>query len=874
MRPGLFFGIVNRACIATGAMLLALAGGLRAQTIPLYINSTPVNVFPPQVAPQVDATGFLNLSIFNINTFDSEVPYQMLNNVYFTNRGSGQISGYPGFRWDFYTNGTRRPMDTWFNQGIIQSGLNFFFFGGNPSAVLNFDGPWLTAWARNLTNRGVLQADYSGLLQLRGSNVSVGRSILATGNPNAGGFGSAPDSVRIIDRYWAVGTNNTVRRAGPTPVTISGPNFTLRALLSFPSGGDDLLIQSTSRISSRSFPSTPMRGSGRMISDDSSVVHIVFAPAINRDPAIATEVEFFPDPFNPASAVVGVNFKFVDFDPENEVDFTNGVVLQDALAFSSPVVSITNPVPVFRLPAQVPNVTSFGFLNSLFFFSPFFSPPGTGEPANATFDPGLIFGPDFLSNRVFMPYVAYGASIPLITSTNSDVPNPVFNNPSNYPGRIEILSDNLNLDRARLRAESTAIIKTKNLASNQVARVDAPFINLDLASTQPLMLISNFTRPNIRRLSGNVSYWSGIWTNYVADTYTMTTNQVLFHVMMVDNDLQTIATPGVNVNEFLLHSTNIVIADSIRLGRRSVFAAFNQSQKFLIEATNLTLTGELVLPDSWSWSNTNVFGLINFTNRGDIFIPGAGMYGTDRPSPYENFVNIGENDATSQLIRTLNFENAGSLTGRNGPVEVNAINALLHGAPPDVFDANVAPGEPPIVALSSGGSQILSGGDVQFLADSLTLSNAVIVGGTTVNGVMSLFVTNSLTDAGPGALSYIWNHGGVDVRLRPANSSLLGTALTISAGAYEELFNVWAGEDLGPVAAGYTNNLAVGRLTLNFGSNSLVFFSPLTDENGLPEVNAMYVEYLELLNAAQDVANTLAIDQNFTIYSPTPTSIR
>src|SRR4030095_2374671 len=107
------------------------------------------------------------------------------------------------------------------------------------------------------------------------------------------------------------------------------------------------------------------------------------------------------------------------------------------------------------------------------------------------------------------------------------------------------------------------------------------------------------------------------------------------------------------------------------------------------------------------------------------------------------------------------------------------------------------------------------------------LSNAVIIGGTTVDGVISLFITNNLSDAGPGALSYIWVHGGVDMRLRPTNSSLLGTALTISAANFEEFFNVWAGEDLGAVAAGYSNNLAVGRLTLNLGSNSLVFFSPV-----------------------------------------------
>ena len=65
-----------------------------AATIPLYINSAPVFA-PPAVAPQVDATAFLNLSIFNVSPQSVDVPYQMNNNVYFTNRGSGQISGSP-----------------------------------------------------------------------------------------------------------------------------------------------------------------------------------------------------------------------------------------------------------------------------------------------------------------------------------------------------------------------------------------------------------------------------------------------------------------------------------------------------------------------------------------------------------------------------------------------------------------------------------------------------------------------------------------------------------------------------------------------------------------------------------------------------------
>ena len=69
--------------------------------------------------------------------------------------------------------------------------------------------------------------------------------------------------------------------------------------------------------------------------------------------------------------------------------------------------------------------------------------------------------------------------------------------------------------------------------------------------------------------------------------------------------------------------------------------------------------------------------------------------------------------------------------------------------------------------------------------------------------------------------------------------------LPISAPLAPWSLTLWAGQDLGPVAAGYSNNAALGRLILDGLTNTTQFwFQPAT---GTPATgtNALYVDYLE-----------------------------
>jgi hypothetical protein len=76
--------------------------------------------------------------------------------------------------------------------------------------------------------------------------------------------------------------------------------------------------------------------------------------------------------------------------------------------------------------------------------------------------------------------------------------------------------------------------------------------------------------------------------------------------------------------------------------------------------------------------------------------------------------------------------------------------------------------------------------------------------------------------------------------LLPANSSLLATTIT-NTGPAGVVPNTWAGQDLGPVAAGYNNNAALGRLILDGLTNTTQF-----NFQGPAATNALYVDYLEM----------------------------
>src|SRR5262249_54233418 len=150
-------------------------------------------------------------------------------------------------------------------------------------------------------------------------------------------------------------------------------------------------------------------------------------------------------------------------------------------------------------------------------------------------------------------------------------------------------------------------IKATNLASNRLAQVDAPFVNFDVGSTAPALVISNLAPLTVRRLTGPISAWSAVWGN--TQTNLVATHFIQFHLLIVDHNLQ--GEVPVTVDRFAAKATNVVIRDLLRIGK-----------SFKVDATSVdfTPTGGLQLPPGFSLNTANLLNVYNFTNEGTITV--------------------------------------------------------------------------------------------------------------------------------------------------------------------------------------------------------------------------------------------------------------
>src|SRR5688500_16713206 len=120
-----------------GGLLSGLSAlSLLAATSPIYINNSPLFA-PPALPPQIDATAFVNRSIFDVNTFfggfifvvgdtafatgSNIEPYEMMNTRFVTNAPGAVMVGSPGFRFDYFSssNNARLAQTRWENRGTI-----------------------------------------------------------------------------------------------------------------------------------------------------------------------------------------------------------------------------------------------------------------------------------------------------------------------------------------------------------------------------------------------------------------------------------------------------------------------------------------------------------------------------------------------------------------------------------------------------------------------------------------------------------------------------------------------------------------------------------------------------------------------------------
>jgi hypothetical protein len=848
-----------------------------AQPNPIFQNLGTFNS-PPATPPQVDATTFDNEGVFNIGLndfsavavgnagfisfFTSIPPFDFSDVLNYTNRGT--MSCDTGFTFDFSpsTNGFRRMAATFgnANTGSIFAGsssspftTNFVFFGANLFNI-GTGVPIVTVQASNVVNTGLLDVGAGGLLQVSGNNLNLKRGTLHVegfDDTNVviilGTFGSFnATTLGLFNRYEGIGkqTNqiSTATLSLPFPTS---PFNNVTNVAAFPTFS---IVQPPL---ASAFVNTNSTGPSNI------TIQVVF---INTNLAgISTDVRFLPGspdfatPIIQWQALITNNLGLL-----GQSVTTNNLYLADQFGSFPTNFLITNGFSLSGIPTVAPYNYSF-----------FRSFPGYNNvpQGNGTFDPTLFINSFPQTND----YAAYGVTLaPVTTFPDPTLPGSTV---TNTAGRIQInASTVLDLTSSKITGPNYLnLSSTNHFVGSANAQIVSPFMDINLGTTNGLLVVTNLVAPFVPRFTGPIDMWSGRWTNVVAGI----TNE--FHILIVNAQLAPTALPL--VLNCALRSTNVVISDIL-----------NIDQTLLVNSSTLTVTtnspgsvtpfGEInIFSQDIIWSSsfpvlqtlTN-FGLISIPNS--VFFYGVRQipyYPTDFNEPYQSFVNHGLITSAGNAMRAVNFENSGRglvitnvITNASfAPIIVASTSnqsALIYSsAGPITLQANTA--------LCVNGAFDAPEGDITIGADDLTITNHSLI----ASGALTFTVTNALTDGG-GTSSNFWSVGdGINMLLKPGSGDLLGTTVTNSAPAGLEVFNTWAANDVGASASGFANNAALGHLILNGGDVTSTFFF------GGPDMNqnyAIYVDQIELRNGASNrvsiggIENFTAfdIDTNMTVY--------
>jgi hypothetical protein len=750
-------------------------------------------------ATNIDAVAVVNRGTINATTAAVDgLPFKTRNTSFVTNQSSGVLNGDVGFQFQLYTNNTSTQAVNFVNHGTIVGGTHL---------IVN---------ATNITNSGSLAVGPNGLVRLTGKSVDLSRSALLAGGgntsfprgtgPGSGTFINAPG---VTDLYWGSGDNNAMAGGNQTATPLfffDLPN-TRSPLHEVVFAGS--LV--TSRVSVPFFPGSfgyeaYVWTNQNITVATNQIVQMIFVPS-NAVPGLQTSVRFFRPDFlqvNPLAATAIVELGLPDVDLTTGQPLTNYIYLIDRLAslttnFSTLQTNFVPIPPTFRPGTfEVTRSTPFEYLLS--------------EPANAAYAVSLYRGPGFLSNNVALDYAAYSARVGQSFSF-AGAPGTTAD-PTNSPGRVEINADRLNLDSVRVRADNLISIKTANLLNISNAALDAPLLNLQVLTTNRELNFDTLASNQVRRLSGDLRAYSAIWTN----RNTNTGLNIQYHALILDYDLQTLQ--DVTVGQLHLRGTNVTINDDLAA-----------QLSLLVESQTLTVGGSLAAPATGNIGVGNFPALKFLTNLGVISVPNIASFGTDTPAPYSNIVNQGVISAGTLALRSLAFTNGGGVFA-NGPLNLQAN------------------------AFTASNSVFSTVGDITLTARDLLLSNCTV----TTSNTLFITATNSLSDGGTNGGGTWTVRNGFRLTTRPPTGDLLGTSLRSTTPAFANVIHQWPGQDRGRSLAGYSNNLALGRLILDGGPASLFTFQPVGASN------ALYVDFLEFRNAATNFASVLNLPAGMVIY--------
>jgi hypothetical protein len=858
---------------------LAASLSLLAQPSGFYINSGVIDS-PPDIAPQVYATNFINNGTMNINLGASfttvgglviqsltSPPFDFSDVVNFTN--NGVMSGNAGYRFDTapatsHGENFARHMAATFlndNEGVISAGSisNFAFTGVGllfASGLGNF--PAINIAATNIVNAGILNSGQNGLISVTGSHVDLSGSVVNMEGLGASSIFSVGGSCTpftivnpgIFDQYWGIGrgTNTGAFFNLPDPIT------PLHRVTFATSGGGIPTVQSFFVPNAQASELNFAVASNGVPDQSNLITQVVFAG--NFDNTVSTTIRWEgcvgDDFFIPVIQWVGFATNVY-----TQMPITNTLYLADFFGGSTNFTTSTN----FNLAGGlIPTQSPVNYQYTRTF----------PDYLALTF-PGFSFASGSLDAFVGFTnsYSAYGVAIaPVTTLPDPTVLGSTF---SNTPGRIEInASGVLDLTGTTLTGPNyLSLIATNHFAGSAGAQFSVPVSELNLSSTNGQIHITNLVAQSIPFLSGTVEAWSGQWTNIVNGA----TNR--FHVLMVASSLS--PTSATEVLDFLVRSTNSAAPNSP--GDVVISDVLNVNSNFVVNGRSLTVTsndasaanpfGEINLLSTailWSGNLPNV----NYVTNGGVISTFNSIFfehrqSTTSPSPsdspYGAVVNHGTISSGGSTIWANYIENTGSgLPVTNGFFVTTNLATIVSSGAPLTLQSQTS-------VLSNG--LLEASQDVMLDTGQLVLSNQTIL----TSGALRLTVTNQLNQTADGS-GRTWTNrfavsAGFDLPMLPASGGdLLGTTIASTAAGLTSL-STWPGRDQANSPSGFTNNMSVGHVifdatTNNFGTTGKFRFSPANGNN------AIYIDLISLADAATNHANNnypqFIIDPGMKIY--------
>jgi hypothetical protein len=353
------------------------------------------------------------------------------------------------------------------------------------------------------------------------------------------------------------------------------------------------------------------------------------------------------------------------------------------------------------------------------------------------------------------------------------------------------------------------------------------------------LVVQDLTKATVERFAGDITAWSAVWTNNTGQLVTnlvedppgsgtftnqLATNviELAYHALLVDGAMNSVMP--VQVHEFTARSANTLLVDSI-----SVVDSMVMDSERVTLGTNafLELNSRAI-----DWNAVSAPTVLYFTNHGYFFASRDAIFGADRPTPYTSVVNRGTFDTFDTRIRAVEFENTGSVLAV-GPISLEARSVRCEAG-----------------LINAGTDLYLAGHDLKFRQQRCYAGGALV-----------LVATNSLADSGDGADNTWEVNSGLRLMRKPTFGDLLGTTVRSTAPRYAEVWHTWAGENRGTDTAGFSNNVALGRLILQTTGDGRLTFSGTGSNNGL------YVDLLEFAGPAlQDLQSALRISGNLVIY--------